>query len=97
MLLAEVERIRDPSNQGTRRDAGPHIGGGPLRIRCLSGPPAPRTEVITLGTQEPAGQPPSALGWHDRSRSVLVAIDDPQAAAAAPSGGLLDSTKPKAG
>jgi hypothetical protein len=47
--------------------------------------------------EERLGQPNSSLGWQDRSPSVLVAIDDSQQAAAAPSGGLLDRNERKAG
>jgi hypothetical protein len=45
--------------------------------------------------EEPVGQP-DAPGWQDRSPSVLVAVDDPQEAAA-PSGGLHDRNERKAG
>jgi hypothetical protein len=47
--------------------------------------------------EEPIGQPTPPLGWQDRPPSVLVAIDDSQEGAAAPSGGLLDSNERKAG
>jgi hypothetical protein len=47
--------------------------------------------------QEPIGQPNSPLAWRDRPPSVLVAIDDSQEAAPAPSGGLLDRNERKAG
>jgi hypothetical protein len=47
--------------------------------------------------EEPIGQPSSPLGWQDRPLSVLVAIDDSQEAAPAPSGGLLDGNEGKAG
>jgi hypothetical protein len=40
--------------------------------------------------EEPSDQPTSPLGRQDRPLPVLVAIDDSQAAAAAPYGGLLD-------
>jgi hypothetical protein len=47
--------------------------------------------------KEPIGHSNSPLGWQDRPPSVLVAIDDSQEAAAAPSGGLLDRNERKAG
>lgn len=47
--------------------------------------------------EEPFGQPTSPLGWQSRPLPVLVAIDDSQEAAAAPSGGLLDRNGRKAG
>jgi hypothetical protein len=71
--------------------------------------PASKTEVITLRTLivplalgagrrgEAIGQSNSPLGWQDRGPSVLVAIDDSQEAAAAPSSGLLDKNERKAG
>jgi hypothetical protein len=46
---------------------------------------------------EAIGQPNSPLGWQDRRPSVLVAIDDSQEAAAAPSARLLDRNERKAG
>ena len=55
---------------------------------------------LALGAErreEPIGQPNSPLGWQDRPPSVLVAINDSQEAAAAPSGGLLDRNERKAG
>jgi hypothetical protein len=54
--------------------------------------------ALGAGRREaPLGQPNSPLGWQDRPRSVLVAIDDSREAAAAPSGGLLDRNERKAG
>jgi hypothetical protein len=47
--------------------------------------------------EEPFGESNSPVGWQDRPRSVLVAIDDSQTAAAAPRGGLLDRNERKAG
>jgi hypothetical protein len=47
--------------------------------------------------EERLGQPNSSLRWQERPPSVLVAIDDSQEAAAAPSGGLLDRNERKAG
>ena len=47
--------------------------------------------------EEPSDQPTSPLGRQDRPLPVLVAIDDSQAAAAAPNGGLLDRNERKAG
>jgi hypothetical protein len=47
--------------------------------------------------EEPIRQPNSPLGRQDRPLPVLAAIDDSQAAAAAPSGELLDRNERKAG
>jgi hypothetical protein len=57
----------------------------------------PLVVPLALGVGRRDDQPISPLGRQDRPLSVLVAIDDPQEAATAASGGRLHGNERKAG